>query len=308
MSTPNDQNFDGFPNDSQATGIVDARTLGSFVVEGHRTDPGGEGDLSTVVYDASAVGVSIGSGKMLGLNYGAIYTADWWQFRSVSATDNFKLASLEIESSSFGWDDLITVSGYNDGGLAVSATVNLTAGGTYGLIGGDGIDTVVYSGRQSDYRFLLGKDGLLHVEDTASGDLDTLGGIEKGAFSDGTIGLSFTQADPKLLASVALLYQVVLDRAADAGGFDFWLGSYDDSTHMARIFIESAEFKQHYGALDDAHFVATLLANSGVTAGDGGAAWETWLGTHTRAELVVALIADASVVSAQFGTQGLWLV
>jgi hypothetical protein len=177
------------------------------------------------------------------------------------------------------------------------------------IVGGDGIDTLVYGGKVDDYRFLLGRDGQLRVGDKASGDLDTISGIEKGEFSDGTIGLSFTQADPKLLQSVGLMYQVVLDRAADVGGFAFWLGSHDNSTHMASMFLESAEFTGHYGKLDDAHFVATLLANSGVAStGSVAAGWEAWLGAHSRAELVVALIGDAAVTGAQFGAQGLWLV
>ena len=39
----------------------------------------------------------------------------------------------------------------------------------------------------------------MRVEDKANGDMDIISGIEKGEFSDGTIGQSFTQADPKLL-------------------------------------------------------------------------------------------------------------
>jgi hypothetical protein len=177
------------------------------------------------------------------------------------------------------------------------------------IVGGDGIDTLVYSGKLGDYRFLLGLDGQLRVEDKASGDLDTISGIEKGEFSDGGVELSFTQADPKLLQGVALMYQVVLDRAADAGGLAFWLDARGISTALASKFVESAEFTGHYGKLDDAHFVATLLANSGVAStGVAAAGWETWLGTHSRAELVVALIGDPAVTNAQFGAQGLWLV
>jgi hypothetical protein len=177
------------------------------------------------------------------------------------------------------------------------------------IVGGDGVDTLVYSGKLDDYRFLMGRDGQLRVEDKASGEIDTISGIEKGEFSDGTVKLSFTQADPKALQGVALTYQLVLDRAADADGFAFWLGAHDDPTHMASMFVESAEFTRRYGTLDDAHFVATLLANSGVASTGGLAAgWESWLGTHSRAELVVALIGDPAVTNVQFGAQGLWLV
>ena len=185
----------------------------------------------------------------------------------------------------------------------------LAGAGNDVIVGGDGTDTLVYSGKLIGYRFLLGRDGQMRVEDKANGDMDIISGIEKGEFSDGTIGLSFTQADPKLLQGVALMYQVVLDRAADADGLAFWLGSRDISTHLASMFVESAEFARHYGKLDDARFVATLLANSGVAfAGAVANGWETWLATHSRAELVVALIGDPAVTNAQFGANGLWLV
>ena len=67
------------------------------------------------------------------------------------------------------------------------------------IVGNGGTDTLVYSGKLIGSRFLLGRDGQMRIEDKANGDMDIISGIEKGEFSDGTIGQSFTQADPKFL-------------------------------------------------------------------------------------------------------------
>jgi hypothetical protein len=37
-------------------------------------------------------------------------------------------------------------------------------------------------------------------------------------------------------------------------------------------------------------------------------AWQDYLASHTRVELIAAWIGNAEVQAAQFGTQGLWLV
>jgi hypothetical protein len=174
------------------------------------------------------------------------------------------------------------------------------------LVGGDGVDTVVYAGKQADYHFLLGRDGQLHVADQASGDLDTLLGIEKGAFSDGVIDLSFTQATVGSLQTIGLMFQAVLDRPADAAGMAYWLGQHLDAAQLARGVTGSAEFKAHYGSMDDAHFVAALFANSHLTGAQ--ASWESYLGSHSRADLIGAWVSDPAVADAQFGGQGLWIV
>ena len=178
------------------------------------------------------------------------------------------------------------------------------------LTGGDGIDTVVYGGRQADYKLVLGLDGAVKLADKANGDVDTLSGIERGAFADGTIDLGFSQAGAATLKSVGLLYQAVLDRAGDLSGFSWWVQHYAGAEAAAEGFVDSAEFKARYKGMDDTAFVRALYDNSGL-AGDalgGGAHWTGFLATHTRAELVGAWVAQADVAAAQFGGGGLWLV
>jgi len=126
------------------------------------------------------------------------------------------------------------------------------------LVGGDGIDTVVYSGLLADYRFVLGGDGALKVAERASSDVDTLLGIERGEFRDGTVDLALTQAAASTLGTVGLLYQAVLDRAGDLGGLAWWVGSGADADAIVRAFAGSGEFTARYGAMSDAAFVAAL--------------------------------------------------
>ena len=178
------------------------------------------------------------------------------------------------------------------------------------LSGGDGVDTVVYSGRQADYKIVLSGAGAIQVAERAGVDVDTLRGIEIGAFSDGNVDLRFTQAAPETLKSVGLLYQAVLDRPADLPGFASWVGRGLDAGALAQGFAASQEFSQRYGALDDARFVQALYNNSGLAGGAAGGeqVWTDYLGHHTRAELVAAWIGNDAVAAANFGNQGLWLV
>ncbi|NVD97766.1 DUF4214 domain-containing protein [Massilia sp. BJB1822] len=178
------------------------------------------------------------------------------------------------------------------------------------LVGGDGKDTAVYSGKQADYKILLGTDGQIKVSDKANADVDTLSGIEQAEFSDGTISLAFTQAEAGRLKTAGLLYQAVLDRAGDVGGINWWLSTQADAQQMAKGFTDSAEFQKLYGKLDNVAFVHALYANSGLKAVDAGgeASWVSYLGTHSRAELVGSWIAQDAVIQAQQAGQGLWLV
>ncbi|GGB84734.1 hypothetical protein GCM10011572_03310 [Pseudoduganella buxea] len=174
--------------------------------------------------------------------------------------------------------------------------------------GGDGFDTVVYEGPASAMRLMLDAAG--HVLVTSGGDTDRIVGIEAAEFSDKTVDLGFTALDAATLANVGLLYQAVLDRAGDIGGVAWWAGQHAAVGQLAAAFAGSAEFQARYGALSDAAFVAALYENSGLaaTAAGGSAAWEDYLGQHSRAELVGTWIAQDAVRDAQFATAGLWLV
>jgi len=76
--------------------------------------------------------------------------------------------------------------------ITVSSDAGFTLEGGDGadvLIGGEGNDTAIYNGIQSDYRFGVDQ-GQLTVTHIASGAVDTLDGIETLEFADGPIGVS----------------------------------------------------------------------------------------------------------------------
>jgi len=177
-------------------------------------------------------------------------------------------------------------------------------------IADDGADIGVYAGKTADYKFIIDEDGRLNVEDKASGNLDQLAGIDIGDFSDGMLDLGFLQDGPAKVKQLGLLYQTVLDRAGDLGGFQWWLARDVDGAQLVQDFIATAEFKLRYDSINDAAFVQALYDNSGLNAGAAGgqASWENYLTNHTRAELIATWLNQDGVVDAQFAGAGLWVV
>lgn len=177
------------------------------------------------------------------------------------------------------------------------------------LVGGDGVDTVVYAGAQADYAFRLTSGGQVTVTDLDNGDVDRIVQIEQGAFSDGVVGLGFTQASPAQLQQLGLMYQIVLDRAGEFDGFGYWLASGKQGSELAGQFLESGEFQKASATLGDDAFVTLLYQNAlGRTAdADGRAYWNAFLDEHSRADMVAAWTASAEVQAVQYGTEGLWL-
>ena len=174
----------------------------------------------------------------------------------------------------------------------------------------DGIDTAVYGGKSADYKFIVDGDGRLKVEHKTSGALDQLVGIDLGEFSDGTLDLGFLQGNQATVKQLGLLYQTVLDRAGDLGGFQWWLGRDIDGARLVQDFIATDEFRARYDGISDAAFVQALYDNSGLdaTAVGGMASWENYLANHTRAELIATWLTQDGVVDAQFTGPGLWVV
>jgi hypothetical protein len=225
----------------------------------------------------------------------------------VALSDEHKAHALGADGFTIGQASLKQEAGW----FAGSGDDRLVGGaGNDLLVGGDGNDTVVYDGKQAQYHFTIGRDNALHVVDTVNGDVDTIVAVESAEFKDSTFDISFLKADPALLDRVGLLYQAVLDRAADVAGLKWFLSSGMDVAHLASAFVGSSEFQSHYGGMNDAAFVQALYANSGLDtkAAGGEQSWEAYLASHTRAELIAAWITQDDVVHAQFGSSGLWIV
>ena len=127
--------------------------------------------------------------------------------------------------------------------------------------GGAGADTFHIQGRRADY--LVESSGA-SISLSGPADFDSLYGVERVAFSDGTLLFDFqTPAD----ALVYRLYQAAFARTPDEGGFIFWanatrsagLGALD----LARAFRAAEEFTFRYGRdLPDAQYVAKIYENA----------------------------------------------
>jgi len=172
------------------------------------------------------------------------------------------------------------------------------------LVGGDGIDTAVFAGKQSDWGLLVRGGAAVVLTNAAAGDADTVSGIERGEFADGTLDLSFTQDGQ--VETLGLLYQAVLDRAADLPGIAWWAGQHLSAAQLAGDFTQSAEFRARFDGMSDSAFVRTLYANSGLAAdaAGGAASWVTYLEHHTRAELIGTWIGQDAVLAAQLTATG----
>src|SRR5690606_12431953 len=104
--------------------------------------------------------------------------------------------------------------------------------------GGDGRDTVIFSGARDDYTIDVQPDGSITV--AYGNGIDTLSSIERLQFDDGTLAFDFDGT----AGQAYRLYQAAFDRAPDADGLGFWIDYLDggklDLDTIADLFEASA--------------------------------------------------------------------
>lgn len=128
------------------------------------------------------------------------------------------------------------------------------AGNDY-IEGGAGIDTAVFSGSRSQYVTQL--SGEVRIVGGPDGT-DTLVGVERLRFDDGTLAFDASTGQ------AYRLYQAAFDRAPDPGGLGFHVNRLDNGLSLQQIaqnFLDSPEFQQTYGGLDNTRFVQQLYLN-----------------------------------------------
>ncbi|TFW14850.1 Ig-like domain-containing protein [Duganella callida] len=219
------------------------------------------------------------------------------QHRALWVTDNGVALGGELLTQEQGW-------------IAHSGDDRLVSGsGADLLVGGDGTDTVVYSGAAGAYTLSLSSAGDVRIG-KPEGGLDVIRQIEKGEFNGTTLDLNFTQAATASLQELGMYYHLTLGRAGDYAGFLHWMDSGLQGAALASGFIQSAEFSQRYGNLDDNAFITLLYQNTVNRAPDAAtlAQLDAYLGDHSRAELVAQLAQDVTLVGSQYGANGLGLI
>jgi Ca2+-binding RTX toxin-like protein len=132
------------------------------------------------------------------------------------------------------------------------------------LDGGTGFDTAVFAGARADYT--VGRDpatGMpVGVSITATGEADTLVGIERLQFADTAIAYDISGN----AGQIYRLYQAVFNRQPDHPGMGFWLSVAEDRgwsmRDIASGFFNSDEFRTMYASNSDTEFLAKLYLNA----------------------------------------------
>lgn len=143
--------------------------------------------------------------------------------------------------------------------------------------GGAGLDTLLYGGARAGFTIFAAGAGF-NVQDNATGVVDELVNMERVQFADVSVALDVNG----IPGQVYRLYEAAFNRTPDAGGVGYWLNSMENGgaslSAVALAFSQSPEYGQHYGNLDDAHYVMQLYVNAlDRTYDAGGLAYWTGL-------------------------------
>lgn len=168
----------------------------------------------------------------------------------------------------------------------------LTGGaGADTLNGGTGYDLAGYEGARRNYSTVTSAS----VSGGREGGTDTLTGIEAAAFVD---GLTTFNADSQA-AQLMRLYSTAFDRAPDALGFHIQLDAIESGVtfqDMARRFLQSDEFRNTYGTLNDTQYVQRLYANALNRAPSNSEIndWLTYLNAGNSRESLMLVFAEST--------------
>ncbi|MCO8164195.1 DUF4214 domain-containing protein [Pseudomonas sp. 21LCFQ010] len=108
--------------------------------------------------------------------------------------------------------------------------------------GGAGLDTIMVDANRSYVTVAASGSGYMLK---APYKTDTMNGIERLTFFDGTLALDVKAGETT--GSVYRLYQAAFDRKPDTGGLKYWVSKVDQGTSMAEValgFVQSNEFRQ----------------------------------------------------------------
>jgi hypothetical protein len=128
------------------------------------------------------------------------------------------------------------------------------------FVGGDGLDSVSYSGNLADYTVRASGSGFRVTDLTGSQSIDTLKNIDRVRFADGNLAL-----DANGNAGQAYrLYQAAFNRIPDLPGLGYWSSALDSGASLNAValqFITSQEFIDTYASLSNLEFVQQVYRN-----------------------------------------------
>jgi len=192
-----------------------------------------------------------------------------------NALDNELIGNAGSNALTGGAGNDTLVGNAGDDNLIGGANDDILDGGAGDdtLNGGAGTDRAVFAGQAGDYAFGLGAGGLATVTHLATGDVDTLLGIEKIQFGDGPV-LDVVTAVTGIPAGPAILFGSVGDDTIVGGaGDDVIIGGPGNDT-LNGSDIGDGDDNVTPGSPDDDTFIWSVgdgsdTINGGLEAADG---------------------------------------
>ncbi len=166
----------------------------------------------------------------------------------------------------------------NRTGTAGADTIGATAGNNY-IDGGNGTDTVIFSGNRANFTIAKtgASTGAYTVTDQAgTGGTDVLVNVERLQFGDKMVGFDVTGNGGQAYR----LYQAAFDRAPDQAGLGFWIKALDSGFSLrdaAAGFIASPEFASLYGSNPSNTAFITKLYNNVLHRAPEQEGFDFWL-------------------------------
>jgi len=172
-------------------------------------------------------------------------------------------------------DDSISGGSGDDSVMAGGGDDSLDGGsGSDSIDGGAGFDMASLGGMAS---VSVDAGGMVTATSEDASETDMFENVEYLSFDAGEIVLVLGEATD---GAVARLYETLLDRAADAGGLQFWLAVAEDDASLVDVaaqFLASDEFAASTGGpLTDEEFV-DLLYERGLERAADQAGFEFWV-------------------------------
>lgn len=254
---------------------VSSANYGEVTILGYVNVAIGSGTVSSVTRQINGASLTatgqLNASTYLGSdgNYHASITGTLTEMSLSSGGHTLQISGISVDVS--GFSGFATVDALFNSVLSGDDTITGTApagasnilfgyGGNDTINGGVGIDTVIYSGPRTN--FTITNSGANHtiIDNVSTATSDVLTNVERLQFSDTNIALDITGT----AGQVYRLYNAAFHRAPDLGGLGFWIATSDNGmnlTSVSKEFINSAEFNQKYGSLDNSGFVTQLYAN-----------------------------------------------
>lgn len=242
--------------------------------------------------------------SLTGANAPASLVYSYSSSRNATALQNLLLSGSDAIYGSYGSDVINSRNGndyiYGNGGNDILVG---DAGNDY-YNGGTGVDGINYSSARNNFIITKDSSACSVTDSIGQNGTDTLVGVERISFSDGTYALDTGVGENA--GEAYRIYQAAFGRTPDSAGLAYWIGQIDngaDLVDVASQFMTSTnEFSNMYGSNPTtSEFVDRLYQNVLGRSGEaaGVAYWEGQLysGAENRAQVMVGFSESAENVS-----------